>query len=323
MLDRIEVPLCNITGVTQLGDHIFVLCGWYQSRQIVIPSIRVYEHRPPFNLLWLIPIEELDDTPTDIVSSEKSNCLYVSDKMWIWKIELERYQVIRWLSSANHDHMMMSVTLEDQLITISKKNSSYQMEIYCPDGVRDKLVPLQTPDNREPIQAIPTRNEQFFIVYAHAMIDDCSLGLQWIESTSERIDKKAEELPAPQLNLVNSRGVLSQAVECSRDLTVEEVCSRIYYPSQPMIQSKDKRCLEYPRRVFTNGRDDLLFVFGFVNGEHRLISLDINSLKCKKVILTTEVNCRELLKVWYADTHKQLIVGCDGNVHVYTRETEE
>jgi len=314
------VPLCNITGVTHLGDQIFVLCGWYQSRQIVIPSIRVYDNRPPFNLLWLIPIEELDDTPTDIVSIEKPNCLYMSDKKWIWKIELERYQVIQWLSSENHDYMMMSVTHEDYLITISKINSSYQMEIYRPDGVRDRLVRLQIPDNREPINAIRTRNGPFFIVYAYTKIEECSLGRHWIDSLSESINEPTKELPAPVLNRVNSGGMISAVVEFLPEGEYPpesiDVCSRPYYPRRSTIQ---KRCLEYPRRVFTNGKDDLLFVFGYVNGKHRLISFDVNSLKCKKVILTIEVNCRELLKVWYSDSGEQLIVGCDGNVHVYQR----
>src|SRR6218665_156688 len=60
-------------GITKLRNEIYVLCICHRYH-----LIRVYEDRYPFRLKKEMEIEETK-LPLCIVSSEKENCLYVSE----------------------------------------------------------------------------------------------------------------------------------------------------------------------------------------------------------------------------------------------------
>src|SRR6218665_3312652 len=83
-------------GMTKLRNEIYVLC----HRDNLI---RVYEDRYPFRLKKNMEIEETK-FPFNIVSSEKENCLYVSDfdRNSVWKITRQtddQHKIIKWLTT--------------------------------------------------------------------------------------------------------------------------------------------------------------------------------------------------------------------------------
>lgn len=72
----------NVIGLNKLKNKIDVLIvdtrslpNYHVSRLI---KIRVFEDQNPFLLQNTIHLKEIED-PADIASSEKDNCLYVSD----------------------------------------------------------------------------------------------------------------------------------------------------------------------------------------------------------------------------------------------------
>ena len=97
-LANIEVPLCSVAGLIELRNHVYILCGWYNwpasTRDHVIPSVRVYEDRHPFTLLWLITIDEIASRPVSLVSSAESNCLFIDTETHAWKICPPSFEVI-------------------------------------------------------------------------------------------------------------------------------------------------------------------------------------------------------------------------------------
>src|SRR6218665_3482899 len=76
-----------VHALTKLRNEIYVLCRSFSSAPSVI---RVLQDRYPFRLQREIKVEEIR-YPTDIGSSEKKNCLYVSDRgeKGVWKITRE------------------------------------------------------------------------------------------------------------------------------------------------------------------------------------------------------------------------------------------
>src|ERR1043165_5625674 len=73
--------------ITKLRSEIYVICLRFSSDPNVI---FVFEDRNPFKLQKKIDIKQIQD-PYDIASSEKDNCLYVSDSIekCVWKITRE------------------------------------------------------------------------------------------------------------------------------------------------------------------------------------------------------------------------------------------
>src|SRR6218665_2471638 len=90
----------NIYGVTKLRNEIYVLC---RSASSGLKVIRGFEALTPFRRQREIKIMECK-LPTDIGSSKKENCLYISDYQakCVWKIGLTREtddqkKLIKWL----------------------------------------------------------------------------------------------------------------------------------------------------------------------------------------------------------------------------------
>src|SRR6218665_2443642 len=90
----------EIWGVTKLRNEIYILS---EARDGVLSRIRVFNDRYPFRLQREIKAEEISIS-TDIGSSEKENCLYVSDhkEECVWKITRETddtHKIIKWLTT--------------------------------------------------------------------------------------------------------------------------------------------------------------------------------------------------------------------------------
>ena len=315
-----------------------MLCGWFsQLRQKVIPSIRVYESRHPFNLLWLISIDEVLDSPTDIVSSERDNCLYVSDDTWIYKVDLHICQLVRWQSGLNFRDSLMSISSEGGLIKLSRVNSSFQVEVYRQDALRLKHLQLPS-DILKASQAIQTPQGQFVIICEFTQAEICRRhkGLQGFYSEPIRLARRhtfsidRENKSVGGLCLVDNYGheIKRLTYDVHHDgLHPEHLpeCIRYTdytYPDDAPLYVRNNNIHNFPSRLFIDSRRSLLHVFTLhLYDKDKLALLDINSLIWKQALLTMDTHCHKqmmLVKVWYEDASKLLILGCGATVCVYT-----
>ena len=301
--------------MTKLGDNIYILCGWFEFRQNVLPSIRVYESRHPFNLLWLISIDEMLGSPIDIVSSEKANCLYVSDEAWIYKIDLHICQLVRWKSGANFRDILMSISNEGDLIKLISVNSNFEVGIYRQDALRIKnfqLQPRRLSDIWKAKQAIQTPGGKFVIICEYTQMEYCRRGWSWHDWNIGW-----QLIIVGGLVLVDSNGVEIKRLAYDvyrKDLPICLTDISYRYRDRLPLPSFDHNSFQ---RLFINSHRSRLHAFTFHN-EDNLVLLDMNSLEWKHVLLTIKTRCHNLLKVWYEDETKLLILGCDNIVRVYT-----
>src|SRR6218665_3782546 len=124
---RIEMPEnSGIRGVTKLRNEIYILflsrIILLEARDRVLSRIRGFNDRYPFRLQTEIKAEEIND-PSDIVSSEKENCLYVSDyiQRCVWKITRETddtHKIIKWLTT-DYEPRTMSVSRDGGLLMLN------------------------------------------------------------------------------------------------------------------------------------------------------------------------------------------------------------
>src|SRR6218665_3225006 len=138
---RIEMPENERTwGVTKLRNEIYILL---EARDGVLSRIRVFDDRYPFRLQTEIKAEEIQD-PRDIASSEKENCLYVSDynEKCVWKITRETddtHKIIKWLKT-DYWPYSMSVSRDGELLIINQL--SHHLMIYGSDAELIRSIPL-------------------------------------------------------------------------------------------------------------------------------------------------------------------------------------
>src|SRR5688572_8531879 len=143
-------------GLTKLRNEIYILCE---------SSVFVFEVRTPFRLRRKIEIEEIK-YPYDIGSSEKENCLYVSDhgENCIWKITREgddHYNIIKWLTT-DYDPLPLSVSSNGQLLVVTETSSI--LRIYGSDA--ELLHSIQLPrDIIEPVHAVETSTGNVIILH--------------------------------------------------------------------------------------------------------------------------------------------------------------
>ena len=220
-------------------------------------------------------------SPKDIILSEKANCLYVNDETWIYKIDLELCQVIRWQSFTNFENNLMSISNEGDLISLSVTDSSYyyrQLDVYRPDAVRTWSFLLQGVLGAR--QAIETPDEDFIIIR------------EYREVVYTPVRRSTEGLC-----LVNSLGKQSK-LQSFTD-------SRKYWG--------------HIHRLFVSTENRRLYVFYYneYNYQHILASLDVETLRRKHDLLTIYTDCDRSVIAWYEDTNEQFIAGCNGNIKVY------
>lgn len=147
-----------------MKDYIFILCD-----EDAITSIRVYETTTPFDLLMVIPLEEIY-RPRYLVSSAASECLYVTDgySECIWNITIEG-QATKWLCSLCNLTYTFGVTVstDGQVVVLRgrlyKRTLTQFVEIYTPNAVFIRRIHLSNhviTDN-----AILKPDGQLIIVY--------------------------------------------------------------------------------------------------------------------------------------------------------------
>lgn len=113
-------PAC---GVAKSLNQIYALC---QSPT----SILIFQDDEPFLLKAEIKTDAIRK-PCDMVASEKSKCLYISDgeNKCVWQVG-EDFRGIRWLTGIG-DPFTLSLSLDERLITIRKDQPS-NLELYGP-----------------------------------------------------------------------------------------------------------------------------------------------------------------------------------------------
>ena len=123
---------CMLTGVTRLLGHIYILCG---RNSISVKSIRVYEDTPPFDLLMVIPIEEVSQSRR-LASDFASNCLYIldSDLSCIWKLTIEdNNKLSKWVCGLIKP-MSLTASTDGQVVVLRNGRTSSELDIYEPKG---------------------------------------------------------------------------------------------------------------------------------------------------------------------------------------------
>lgn len=140
----------------QLKDFIFVLCLRESFK-----SIRVYEMTVPFDLLMLIPLEEVS-IPSNLVSCVASECLYVADakSACIWKITLRDHQITNWISNLNNVLGVEVVTNGQVVILQSDETSGNKyVNIYGLDAAFIRKIDL--PNDLNLLKAIFNLDGQY------------------------------------------------------------------------------------------------------------------------------------------------------------------
>ena len=103
-IQRLEIRRNErVCGVTKLRNEIYVLCRCESLSLAYQNAIRVFEDRNSFRPRKKIEIAEIR-YPVDIGSSEKEDCLYVSDdgEKCVWKITKptdDQNKITKWLTT--------------------------------------------------------------------------------------------------------------------------------------------------------------------------------------------------------------------------------
>src|SRR6218665_2018683 len=167
---RIEMPENEqIWGVTKLRNEIYILL---EARDGVLSRIRGFNDRYPFRLQTEIKAEEING-PCGIASSEKENCLYVSDGsvLCVWKITRETddtHKIIKWLTT---DYFLrtLSVNRDGELLMINRV--THHLMIYGSDAELIRSIPLPG-EIHEPQYAVETSIGNFIITNMHVLADE-------------------------------------------------------------------------------------------------------------------------------------------------------
>ena len=278
-MKRIGIPGNEfVQGVTKLPNEIYVLC--------LIPNIVCcFEDRNPFRLQRNISITEIQ-SPWDIASSEKDNCLYVSDfvQKCVWKITREtsdHYNIIKWLSTENAPFTMSS-TQDGQLLLVTQ--NSPNLWIYGSDAELIKSVQLPK-EIGYPHHAVKTSMGNFIVIHFEKP-ETISLPDSFPFASATPIARDFE------VSEVSRDGQL-----ITRSFIPEEI-DYIIFPYYLSLDSDD--------RVFVADKDN-----------HRVILLGFD-LKWNRILCPAkeEVMIQLPWRLHFDEVNKQLIVGGDA-VYVY------
>src|SRR6218665_351884 len=82
----------DVRGMATLRNELYIICRSFFCSVILVMDLRI-----PNSYRNLIRIKEIK-FPTDMVSSEKENCLYISERIerCIWKLELDQNTFTKW-----------------------------------------------------------------------------------------------------------------------------------------------------------------------------------------------------------------------------------
>ena len=154
----------NITGVTSLGDRIYVVCSWSYV-------IAVFTSHQPFRRLQDIVVHGLL-YPFDIAASANTSCLYVPD-LWsssVWRVNVDSGAVVQWLSGVRA--WAVSVTSEDRIVLLvvvdvqcdddGRVTLRGEVHVCSPEAVTEAIVKL-SPDITRPYSVVVTTRKTFVV----------------------------------------------------------------------------------------------------------------------------------------------------------------
>ena len=217
-----------------------------------------------------------------MVSSEKENCLYISERMeqCIWKYNIEQRKTTKWLTT-DYRPTTLSVSCDGQLLVINETSSI--LMIYGSEADILSSIQLQS-DIQNPRHAIITSIGNFVILH-------------------QCVKKVEEGNTESRGNTMELQWVVS---EITRD---GQLVIRRFIPPNEIQRLNDPQYLA----IAPDGR-----VFVADTGNNRVISLDSN-LKWNQ--LQYERRFPRPWYLCYYEKHKQLFVGCDlyvgGNVYTF------
>src|SRR6218665_2375528 len=162
-----DVARNNVRGATKLRNEIYVLCPSFS-----VPVIYVFEDQSPFSYQRNIEIRDIKFA-FDIGSSEKDNCLYVSDtcENCIWKIAREtddQHKITKWLTT-DYKPTTLSVNSDGQLLMV--KVSSSILMIFGSDAELLHSIQLSS-DINLPRHALETSTGNFIILHQSVKGED-------------------------------------------------------------------------------------------------------------------------------------------------------
>jgi len=211
---RIEMSESDelIRGVAKLRSEIYVLFRTGYSVSNVF-RIRVFEDQYPFRLQTEINTEIIDSYA--IVSSEKENCLYVSDciQNCVWKITREtddQNKIIKWLAT-DYRPGYMSLSRDGELLVINK--SSHSLVIYGSDAEFIRSIPLRR-DIEDPLHAVETSIGNFIIIDIHTKDEH--------EHEDEDEDENEEEEVKEEEGILMEEGKQKELVSVVSDKDEDE-----------------------------------------------------------------------------------------------------
>jgi len=281
----------DVRGVTKLQNEIYVLFLSYPTSNPNV--IFVFEDRNPFRLQKKIKITEIKYL-WDMVSSEKENCLYVTDydKKCIWKITREtddQHKISKWLTT-DYDPWTLSVFSDDQLLVVDALSSI--LMIYGSDA--ELIRSIQLPGYIiDPCHAVETSNGNLFILHTSLCMDEVIDMGNFISGVEQKHRQWKARFDVSEL---------------TRD---GQLVIRRFIPSNEIQQ------LKHPCYLLIDS-DDRVFVADRYND--RVIILD-SDLKWNRILCPTKEKAEtRILSPWrlcYDEKKKQSIVVGNG-VDVYT-----
>src|SRR6218665_2720817 len=318
LTQKIDLQLSRgARGITKLRNEIYVFCHLDRL-------IRVYEDRYPFRLKKDMEIEI--KFPFYIVSSEKENCLYVSDNAenCVWKITRQtddQHKIIKWLTT-HYAPWTLSVPRDGELLIINR--SSHSLMIYGSDAELIRSIPL-TRDINYPYLAVETSIENFIIIDRHLEMQGEEDGKK-----DEDKDKDGGEDAVLMKEMKNTKWLKSKEGKGEsnrRRLEMTSIISELTRDGQMVIRrfipSDETQQLSHCKYLLIDS-DDRVFVADADN--HRVILL-YSDLKWNQILCPTKKDEEEQNLMWpymcslfYDEEMKQLIVGgyIKGHINVYT-----
>src|SRR6218665_1516651 len=90
--------ICVISGAIRHDGHLYILCRPPEHIRYTIPSMRVYEDTPPFDLIMLTTFEEVNHFRY-FGFDAATGCFYIlnSASSCIWKFTIEDHKLTKWL----------------------------------------------------------------------------------------------------------------------------------------------------------------------------------------------------------------------------------
>lgn len=132
--------ICVISGAIRHDGHLYIL---RRHMRYTIPSMRIYEDTPPFDLIMLTTVEEVNQFRY-FGFDAASSCFYIlnSASSCIWKFTIEDHKLTKWLCNLVQP-ISLTVSTDGQVVVLRDGEASTELEIYGPNAtlVRRNAMP--------------------------------------------------------------------------------------------------------------------------------------------------------------------------------------